>query len=77
MYKRFKELREENGLSKTELSRKIKVHVDVIESVENGYAASLEVLRKYAIFFNVTSDYILELSDDKHSYLDGNNMPRR
>lgn len=68
MFVRFKELREEKGISKIELSKAIKVHIDVISSIENGYNAPIEALKKYAIYFDVTSDYILELTDDKHGY---------
>ena len=68
MFVRFKELREEKGISKIELSKAIKVHIDVINSIENGYNAPIQALKKYAIYFDVTSDYILELTDDKHGY---------
>jgi transcriptional regulator with XRE-family HTH domain len=70
MFVRFKELREEKGISKKDLSKAIKVHIDVINSIENGYNAPIEVLKKYAIYFDVTSDYILELTDKKKGYSD-------
>lgn len=70
MFVRFKELREEKGISKSELSKTIKVHIDVINSIENGYNAPIEVLKKYAVYFDVTSDYILELTDKKKGYSD-------
>lgn len=70
MFARFKELREEKCISKKDLSKAIKVHIDVINSIENGYNAPIEVLKKYAVYFDVTSDYILELTDDKHGYSD-------
>ena len=71
MFIRFKELREEKGISKSELSKAIKVHIDVINSIENGFNAPIEALKKYAIYFGVTADYILELTDDKKGYGDG------
>ena len=71
MFVRFKELREEKGIEKRELSKAIKVHIDVINSIENGFNAPIEVLKKYALYFGVTSDYILELTDDKKGYSDG------
>lgn len=71
MFVRFKELREEKGITTKELSKAIKTHIDVINSIENGYNAPIEVLKKYAIYFNVTADYILELTDDKRGYSDG------
>lgn len=70
MFVRFKELREEKGITVKELSKAIKVHIDVINSIENGFNAPIEALRKYAIYFDVTSDYILELTDDKRGYSD-------
>lgn len=70
MFVRFKELREEKGITAKELSKAIKVHIDVISSIENGYNAPIEVLKKYAIYFDVTADYILELTDDKRGYSD-------
>ena len=70
MFTRFKELREEKGISKEELSEATNVHIDIVNSIENGYNAPIEVLKKYAIYFEVTADYILELTDDKHGYND-------
>lgn len=70
MFVRFKELREESGLTQKDLSRKIKTHIDIINSIENGFNAPIEVLKKYAIYFEVTADYILELTDDKQGYSD-------
>lgn len=70
MFVRFKELREEKCISKNELSKAINVHIDVINSIENGYNAPIEALKKYAIYFDVTSDYILELTDKKKGYSD-------
>lgn len=76
MYKRFKELREEKKLTQSQLSRKIKVHVDIINAAENGMQISLEVLKKYAIFFGVTCDYILELTDERSGYFDVNTLKK-
>lgn len=71
MFVRFKELREEKGITKEQLTKDIDVHIDVINSIENGFNAPIEVLKKYAIYFDVTADYILELTDDKRGYSDG------
>lgn len=62
-YRRFKELREENGLSQSQLARKIKSHPDVIAAADNGIIISVDLVRKYALFFDVTADYLLELTD--------------
>lgn len=71
MFVRFKELREEKGITKEQLTKDIDVHIDVINSIENGFNAPIEVLKKYAVYFDVTADYILELTDDKRGYSDG------
>lgn len=65
MFKRFKDLRLEHGLSQEELAEKLDVHINIVKSIENGYAAPIKVLKKYALFFRVSSDYILELTDDR------------
>ena len=65
VFERFKELRLEKGLSKEELAEKLGIHVDIVTSIENGYAAPIKVLKKYALFFGVSSDYILELKNDR------------
>ena len=70
MFIRFKELREEAGISKEDLATAIDVHINIINSIENGYNAPIEALKKYAIYFNVTADYILELTDCKNGYSD-------
>lgn len=69
MFIRFKELRERSGLTKEQLSIAIEERVEIIESIENGFAAPIRVLVKYAKFFNVTCDYILDLSDDERGYI--------
>ena len=65
VFVRFKELRLEYRLSQEELAGKLGIHVDIVKSIENGYAAPIKVLKMYALFFNVSSDYILELKNDR------------
>jgi transcriptional regulator with XRE-family HTH domain len=65
MFVRFKEIRESRNITKEQLSEDIDVHIDIINSIENGFNAPIHVLRKYAIYFGVTADYLLELTDDK------------
>jgi transcriptional regulator with XRE-family HTH domain len=72
MFERFKELREEREITKEQLSEDIDVCIDIINSIENGFNAPIEVLRKYAVYFGVTADYILELTDEEDLYSDGN-----
>lgn len=65
VFERFKELRLEQGLSKEELAEKLGVNVDIVTSIENGYAAPIKVLKNHALFFRVSSDYILEIKNDR------------
>ena len=68
VFERFKELREEKGITKEQLAKDIDVSIKIIESIENGFNAPIHVLRKYAVYFGVASDYLLELTDDKNDY---------
>lgn len=72
MFERFKEIREKRNISKEQLAQEIDVHIDIINSIENGYNAPIHVLRKYAIYFGVTADYLLELSNEEDLYSNGN-----
>ena len=72
MFERFKELRIDRGITKKQLAEDIDVSIKIIDSVENGYNAPIHVLRKYAIYFGVTADYLLELTDEEDLYSDGN-----
>lgn len=71
MFERFKEVREKRNISKEQLAQEIDIHIDIINSIENGFNAPIHVLKKYAIYFGVTADYLLELSDKEDLYSDG------
>ena len=49
VFERFKELRLEHVLSQEELAEKLGIHVDIVKSIENGYAAPIKVLKKQNI----------------------------
>lgn len=70
MFARFKEIREKRNISKEQLAKDIDVNIDIINSIENGFNAPIHVLRKYAVYFGVTSDYLLELVDEEDFYSD-------
>ena len=74
MFIRFKELRECNELTREQLAKEIDERIEIIESVENGYMTPIRVLIKYAQFFNVTCDYLVDLSDDERGYANGNRI---
>lgn len=71
MFERFKEVREKRNISKEQLAQEIDIHIDIINSIENGFNVPIHVLKKYAIYFGVTADYLLELSDKEDLYSDG------
>ncbi|MDE6676740.1 MAG: helix-turn-helix domain-containing protein [Clostridia bacterium] len=61
---RLKELRKEKGLSQTELAKELEVSQRSVSSWETGFREpDFETLEKIAKYFNVTSDYLLGLSD--------------
>ena len=62
--KRLRELRLEQGLSKAQLAKNINVSDVAVSRWENGKRTpNIEQLRKLALFFNVSSDYLLGLID--------------
>lgn len=65
--KRIKELREENRLSQEELGKKIGLSSNTISTYERGYRQpTLDNLKKIAIILDVTTDYLLGLTDKKN-----------
>ena len=74
----LKELREDKRLTQTQLGQIFNVNQITISQYERGTRQlSIEMLIKYADFFNVTTDYIL-CRDRKHketikNQINGNN----
>lgn len=63
---RLKELREEMGLSQSALADQLKISRGSMSFYENlDRVPDIEVLHKFARFFNVTSDYLIGLSPCK------------
>ncbi len=62
---RIGDLRTSMHLSQTELSEKTGIPISVISRIENGKTATVghDVLAKLALFFNVSADYLLGLTD--------------
>lgn len=63
---RLKNIREQNNLSQLELADKLGLGVSqqTISKYENGInEPDLSTLKKIAIFFNVSTDYLLDLTD--------------
>lgn len=62
---RIRGLREDADLSQTELAKIFRVGQKTISNWENGRnEPPYEILKKYAEKFQVTTDYILGLTDD-------------
>ena len=62
---RIGDLRTSMHLSQTELSKKTGIPISVISRIESGKTATVghDVLAKLALFFNVSADYLLGLTD--------------
>ncbi len=63
--KRLKELRKANGISQTELSKKLMIGRSTLAEYEAGrISPTIAVAAAIARFFNVSTDYLLGLTDD-------------
>lgn len=72
------ELRKDKGLKQKELGKEFGVSGAAISSYETGgHLPSVDILVKYALFFDVTTDYLLGLSQvpDKLSSLSAEFVP--
>ncbi len=67
MNTRIKELREDNDLTQQQVADKIGITQRKYSYIETGtQQLTDEILVKLAKFYNVTTDYILRLSDTKN-----------
>lgn len=63
-YERIKELRNSLGINQVEFGRRLSVSKQCISNWENGYIQpSIDMLRRIAETFSVSTDYLLGLSD--------------
>lgn len=63
---RLKELREARGLNQQGLAAELNVSQAMISKYELGISEpDINTIRKITSFFGVTSDYLLEISDEK------------
>ena len=75
MYKRIKDLREDKDLTQ-------KIIAEYLNMSQNGYSQyetttnkiPVEVLKKLAIYYNTSIDYLVELTDEKKPYKRKNNL---
>lgn len=64
-YKRIRDMREDKDLTQTQLAKEVNVSQRTYSYYENGERTiPPEVLIALAKFYNVSVDYILELSDN-------------
>ena len=69
VYKRIRDLREDKDLSQTQVAKEINVSQRTYSYYENGERTiPPEILVALAKFYNVSADYILEISDNPHLY---------
>ena len=65
VYKRIRDMREDKDLTQTQLAKEVNVSQRTYSYYENGERTiPPEVLIALAKFYNVSVDYILELSDN-------------
>ena len=63
---RLKDLREDADLKQTEIAEYLHIKQNTYSQYENGQRQlPIDVLIKLSTFYNVSTDYILELSDKK------------
>ncbi len=72
---RIKELRMKRGLTQERVASEIGVTQQIISRVEaNEETVPLDLLIRIAQFFNVSTDYILGLTDNKYENVEGNRL---
>lgn len=66
--KRIRELRKERGLRQIALGRRLNTTQQTISKIENGISEiPLDMLTKASQYFNVTTDYLLGLTDIRNN----------
>ena len=69
MYKRLRELREDNDLTQSQLSKILFCSQRVYSNYERGdIDIPTSILIKLAKYFDTSTDYILELTDERKPY---------
>ena len=69
VFKRIKDLREDNDKLQKEISQVLKITQQQYSLYEKGERyLPITLLKKLAQFYNVSADYILELTDDPKPY---------
>ncbi len=67
LFKRIKDLRESNNFSTNEIAHYLNVKLRTYENWESGKTKiPMSMVIKLCLLYDVSSDYILELVDEKH-----------
>lgn len=69
MYKRIKDLREDNDKKQIEIAKILETSQQYYSEYEKGNRPiPVEKLKKLAKFYNTSIDYIVELTNEKNPY---------
>lgn len=69
MYKRIKDLREDNDITQKTIAQYLNMSQNGYSQYEtNTNKIPVEVLKKLAIYYNTSIDYLVELTDEKKPY---------
>ena len=69
MIDRLRGLREDHDLTQAQIAKELQVHQSTYSDYERGNInIPLETLKKLAVFFNTSVDYILDLTDEIRPY---------
>ena len=61
----IKNLRKEKKLTQEELAKELNVSTQAVSKWECGGSPDLELIPRIAKFFNVTTDYLFDIKDNK------------
>lgn len=66
---RLRDLRESQNLTQTQLAKKLLIDQRSLSFYELGkYEPNIDTLKRIAVFFNVSTDYLLGLTDIEKPY---------
>lgn len=69
LYRRIRDLREDHDLTQAQMGTILSCSQRVYSNYERGELdIPTEILRKLAVYHHVTTDYLLELSDESWPY---------
>jgi len=69
LYKRVRELREDRDITQKQMSDFLKIHQTTYSDYELGNLnIPVDILKKLAVFYKTSIDYIVELTDNPTPY---------